>query len=810
MRAITICALIAIGWSCAAGEVWDEEFYQRTGRTLRATVDRLAESEGVPGQFRAEAWGKAQAHISIYLDTWAATGAEKYLQFAKTPADFLIAARQPCGGYSHTLFVHELGAEETNPSYVTFRDARDRSAIEAILSVYDATGDTRYLQAARETADFLLEAQYDVGAWPSVWPPPESGWLRLPMLNDYVTLSQTRVLMEVYRRTGEDRYLEGIRKVGAFFVEWQLPEPTPGWAQQYNFDRTPAWGRAFEPPSACGLPSTRALDLLIDMYLLTGDEHSLEPIPDALAWLERSKTGPNEWARFYEPATGRPIYAAKHDERDIRYDRELLYEGYMQWGNWGVEAVRARWERLRKLGRTALIADEAAPVTDADLLQRATNLRPQVTELIELDGRLAAYPDAGADLRKLASAVHSVRLYLEAVQQLRERGLSPGSPAGRQTEMQGTNADIQKLVDEAAARGGGEVVIPAGEYLCHNSVMLADNVVLRGNGEVVLRKSDGFSRPLVSDCGFYHDRVKVADPAEWQVGWGVTLQSKENPRGFFDDVRTIAAIEGDDLILDRPVDHADFTVRGGATVQNVFPLIAGYDVTNAVVEGIICDGNRAANPPLNGCRGGALYLFRSEGCEIRGCVARDFNGDGISFQVSPYTTVAGCQVHSNAGLGLHPGAGSHHTTIRDCDVYENEGVGLFLCWRVAHSRFEGNHIHDNGDYGISVGHKDTDNFFAGNLIEGNGRHGVYLRDEPDYNAGHRCTFSENTIRNNGGPEDAAVWVDGFTADTRIIDNQIADDRETPAACALHIGPNVGDVKWEGNTVTGFECIVDPE
>ncbi|MGC9316584.1 MAG: right-handed parallel beta-helix repeat-containing protein [Armatimonadota bacterium] len=370
-----------------------------------------------------------------------------------------------------------------------------------------------------------------------------------------------------------------------------------------------------------------------------------------------------------------------------------------------------------------------------------------------------------------------------------------------------TNVEIQRAIDEAAAQGGGEVVIPAGEYLCHNSVMLRDNIVLRGDGEVILRKSDGFSRPLVSDCGFYHDRVKVEDPSEWRVGWGVTLQAAPEPRGFFDDVRTIAAIEGDDLVLDRPVGHSDFTVRGGATVQNVFPLIAGYGVTGAAVEGIICDGNWEGNPPLNGCRGGAIYLFQSERCRIQGCVARNFNGDGISYQVSPHTEVSGCSVHGNANLGLHPGSGSHHTRITDCEVYDNGGVGLFLCWRVTHSRFEGNRIHDNGSFGVSVGHKDTDNTFVDNVIEDNARHGIYLRDEPDYNSGHRCSFRRNLIRNNGGPEDAAIWIDGHTEGTRLLGNCIVDDRPEPAACALHVAENVVSVTWKGNELAGFDTAI---
>ncbi|MEA3403128.1 MAG: pectate lyase [Armatimonadota bacterium] len=422
LGAYVLVAMTACASEVAGGQIWDADLYQHAGRALRAAVDSLAEDEVALGRFHATGWGKARTHIGIYLSAHRVTGADKYLDYATVPADWLVAARQPSGGYAHTPFIHDLGSQETFPTYVTFRDARDRSAIDAILAVYDATGDETYLQAAMETADFLLEAQYDCGAWPSVWPPPESGWLRLPMLNDYVTISQTRVLLAVYRRTGEERYLDGVRKTGDFFVQWQLPEPTPGWAQQYNFDGTPAWGRAFEPPSACGLPSAHAINLLIDIHLATGDERYTDPIPAALAWLERSKTGPNEWSRFYEPETGRPIYAASHDERDIRYDREVLYEGYAQFGDWGVARFAARWEQLQELGREGLIEAESAPPTAAELAQRITDLEPQVRQLVEADGLLGAYPEQGAGLDDLAGAVRTVADYLSAVQSLREAG----------------------------------------------------------------------------------------------------------------------------------------------------------------------------------------------------------------------------------------------------------------------------------------------------------------------------------------------------------------------------------------------------
>ena len=363
---------------------------------------------------------------------------------------------------------------------------------------------------------------------------------------------------------------------------------------------------------------------------------------------------------------------------------------------------------------------------------------------------------------------------------------------------------IQAAIDHVPAEGGGEVTVLAGEYVLSNSVMLRSGVVLKGQGEVVFRKDDGLTAQFTSDCGFGYDRVKVADPGAWQVGWGVTLKDDRNAGGFNANVRTIAAIEGDDLVLDEDTSQ-DYCVHRNARIIHAFPLVAAYRCQDAAIVGITCDGNASENELLDGCRGGAIYFFRCERCTVRGCVARNFNGDGISFQMSPYTLVVGCASYGNTKLGLHPGSGSHHCELRDCEAHDNGSDGLFLCWRVAHSRFEGNRIHDNAGNGISIGHKDTDGRFLNNTIEGNRGHGVYFRNEPDYNAGHRCRFERNVIHNNGGPEGAAVFIDGATTGTRIVGNTITDDRGDEAAgTAIRVGEKASDVVAEGNEISGFK------
>ena len=43
-------------------------------------------------------------------------------------------------------------------------------------------------------------------------------------------------MLEAFHRLGDDTYLEAAKRGGDFLVLAQLPEPQPGWAQQYNFD----------------------------------------------------------------------------------------------------------------------------------------------------------------------------------------------------------------------------------------------------------------------------------------------------------------------------------------------------------------------------------------------------------------------------------------------------------------------------------------------------------------------------------------------------------------------------------------------
>jgi hypothetical protein len=70
----------------------------------------------------------------------------------------------------------------------------------------------------------------------------------------------------------------------------------------------PAWARKYEPPGINSRVTSYNIRTLVQLYLETGEERFLEPIPAAVEWLEASRVGPDLWARFYEEGTNRPLY----------------------------------------------------------------------------------------------------------------------------------------------------------------------------------------------------------------------------------------------------------------------------------------------------------------------------------------------------------------------------------------------------------------------------------------------------------------------------------------------------------------------
>ncbi len=371
------------------------------------------------------------------------------------------------------------------------------------------------------------------------------------------------------------------------------------------------------------------------------------------------------------------------------------------------------------------------------------------------------------------------------------------------------NRAIQAAVDYIAALGGGTVRIGPGEYLMRDSLHLRSGVRVVGSGnDTLLTKAAGIVFDLGIDGDFGEQQITTVDAVDLQVGQGVAVWD-DQAGGFHTTVARITGKTDNVYSIDHPL-MADCLVSRGAKAGTLYPVISGYNITDASVSHLTVDGNKQQNAHLNGCRGGGIFLYRAFGTTIEHCEVRNFNGDGISFQQSNDVVVTDCIVHGNTQLGLHPGSGSQRPLIRNCVARNNGTDGLFLCWRVRHGKFEDNLIENNGRFGISIGHKDSDNLLTKNTVRRNHSNGIFFREESLGMAAHRNRIVDNTIEDNGKTAGtAAIRVRGETRDLVFENNTIRDTRENPTqTIGVQLESSVGNVTLGANQIDAQKRVDD--
>jgi len=369
------------------------------------------------------------------------------------------------------------------------------------------------------------------------------------------------------------------------------------------------------------------------------------------------------------------------------------------------------------------------------------------------------------------------------------------------------NVALQKAAD--SLQRGDTLEIGAGTYAMENSLFIPSGVTVRGKaGQTILRKGAGVESLLAEDGDYGESQLRVAEPQRFRPGMGISVMDKLLNSGWDLSVSTIKSIEGNLLHID-PMTLRDYNAEEQkAVVRNSFPILCAIETDGVVFEDLIVDGNKAENAYIDGCRGGAIYLYRSKNAVVRNCVARNYNGDGISFQISDGVHVIDSESYGHAGYGVHPGTGSVSSLVKDCRLRDNGDIGLFLCWRVRHGRFENNVIENNGHYGISIGHKDTDNEFVGNTVAHNGLTGVYFRKETAENSGSRNVFRNNKVLDNGNAREGyGFYIEPYATDLVIESNQIADTRaeKRTQRYGIYKAPGAGSVETSNNSMSGHSA-----
>jgi len=371
---------------------------------------------------------------------------------------------------------------------------------------------------------------------------------------------------------------------------------------------------------------------------------------------------------------------------------------------------------------------------------------------------------------------------------------------------------IQAAVDYVARLGSGSVKILPGEYRLRNSVFLPSDIRIVGSGDdSVLVKEESRSTKLVADSDWYDQEITLADAKGFKLGDGIFLTvAKPGAGGMVNLKRTLVAKNGNRFKLDRPL-RKNVWLTGEPACRTSFPMFSGENIENVTIENLTFDGNRTNNVNMNGNYGGCIWLQDSNRMTMRGLTLRDYNGDGISWQICHDVIVENCHSIGNADLGLHPGSGSQRPLIRNNHL-ERNGIGIFWCWGVKYGLAENNKILGSTKHGMTIGHNDTDNIIRNNEIINSAIGGILFRNPTrgkDFWA-NRNTVEQNRIVDSGDENGIAIDITGHTKDIKITGNEIVETRKSAGRTGIRIGPDTTNIHLTDNQVTGFMKPIDDQ
>ncbi len=406
------------------------------GYVFRWSSDlQLREGETRVGE--STAWIEPPATPAVgqaYLDSYVLTQDELLLDAAEETAKALLRGQMVSGGWTEQIefadverkkYAYRVDSAEIGKrkNVTTFDDDKTQSCIRFLmkLDLQLSQKDQPLHEATIYALAAVLDSQYANGAWPQkydqrqqvvntlelqasypkVWARvfPSVSYSEFYTLNDSTLIDLIQTLLEAADIYRDQRYLDAAKRGGEFLLRAQMPQPQPGWAQQYDSQMHPAWARKFEPPAISGGESQGVMRMLLQLYQRTGDDRYLQSVRTALAYYQRSRLPNGRLARFYELQTNRPLYLTKTYQ--LTYEDNDLPTHYAFTVSSSLGAIEKELQKLEQLapGKPWVPKTPQPPKSSPELAQAAAKA------IDDLDargawvesGKLKAHPDVAVD-----------------------------------------------------------------------------------------------------------------------------------------------------------------------------------------------------------------------------------------------------------------------------------------------------------------------------------------------------------------------------------------------------------------------------
>jgi PelA/Pel-15E family pectate lyase len=238
--------------------------------------------------------------------------------------------------------------------HTTFDNCTTYSHIKYLAKAYEITGAVKYKDACLKGIDFTLSAQYPNGGWPQYFP-LETNYSSHITFNDDVMTGIMNMLKDILDNKPFYSFVDSARREKAkiafqkgldCILKCQINDngTLTAWCQQHDEKSlSPAWARAYEPPSIGNRESSPVV-----LFLMSIDKPSpqvIKSVQSAVKWFEDSKikgiqveefnapeintglrilktdrrviedkSAPPIWARFYEIGTHKPLFSNRKSE----------------------------------------------------------------------------------------------------------------------------------------------------------------------------------------------------------------------------------------------------------------------------------------------------------------------------------------------------------------------------------------------------------------------------------------------------------------------------------------------------------------
>lgn len=452
---VAILGILALAAGGAQAEPTDAALHDEALRTLKKAAsfycDKVASHGGYVYYYSVdlqERWGEGRAGLDTifvqppgtpsvgmaYLSAHAATGDAFYLDAARKAGQALVEGQLESGGWTQVIHFAPPKTGKAGKyrkgipgswNVSSLDDGQSQAALEFLARADRALGfrHAEIHEAAGYGLNALLRAQFPNGAFPQVWAGPVAPQpvlkARYPnydwktegrvknywdcyTLNDGLAGSVSQTLIVAHQIYGDPRYQAALEKLGDFLILAQMPDPQPGWCQQYSYAMFPIWARKFEPPAITGWESQDAMETLIKIARYTGQKKYLEPIPRALEYYRRCLLADGTIARYYELKTNKPLYM--DDRYQLTYDDSAVPDHYGWKQRTRFDAIQTSYQAAQR-GETLSVTRPAQELKD-EARRIIKELDPQGRWISTYAGeRLVGQPKFEPGFRFLSSEV---------------------------------------------------------------------------------------------------------------------------------------------------------------------------------------------------------------------------------------------------------------------------------------------------------------------------------------------------------------------------------------------------------------------